>query len=311
MTMGPWGVHYERTETWWDWTAPWHEYLARCQFLLRQGLFVADLCYLQAEAPPQSFHDHPRNGYGWDECSADVVLTRMTVRDGRLVLPDGMSYRLLVLPDSPTMTLALLGKIKDLVEAGATVVGPRPVRSPGLSGYPACDESVQRLAGELWGDCDGQKVKEHRVGLRPRRLGRRAGESAGRRPASGPISRAGPTCITSTAPWETRTSISCPIRCRAAQTAVCSFRVTGKQPEFWWPDTGRIEAAPMFTAENGATRVVVPLEASGSVFVVFRKHAAAASSIVSVAHDGKTVLSTSAEPSDEDRRAESRVRSAG
>ncbi len=165
MTMGPWGVHYERTQTWWDWTAPWHEYLARCQFLLRQGLFVADLCYVQAEAPPQSFHDHPRTGYGWDECSAEVVLTRMTVRDGRLVLPDGMSYRLLVLPESSIMTLALLGKIKDLVEAGATVVGPRPVRSPSLSGYPESDESVQRLASELWGDCDGQKVKEHRVGL--------------------------------------------------------------------------------------------------------------------------------------------------
>ncbi len=80
-------------------------------------------------------------------------------------MPDGMSYRLLVLPESPTMTLALLGKIKDLVEAGATVVGPCPVRSPSLSGHPECDESVKRLASELWGDCDGQKVKEHRVGL--------------------------------------------------------------------------------------------------------------------------------------------------
>ena len=112
--------------------APWHEYLARCQFLLRQGLFVADLCYLQAEAPAQSFHEHPRNGYGWDECSAEVVLTRMTVRDGRLVLPDGMSYRLLVLPESPTMTAALLGKIKDLVAGRCHGRGaaPRQVARP-------------------------------------------------------------------------------------------------------------------------------------------------------------------------------------
>ena len=103
----------------------------RCQYLLRQGLFVADLCYMQAEAPPQSFHDHPRTGYGWDECSAEAVLTRMTVRDGRLVLPDGMSYRLLVLPESSTMTLALLGKVKDLVRLVPPSWGaPRPVARP-------------------------------------------------------------------------------------------------------------------------------------------------------------------------------------
>ena len=60
MTMGPWGQHYERTQTWWDWTPAWHEYLARCQYLLRQGLFVADICYLQPEAPPQGFGYHDR-----------------------------------------------------------------------------------------------------------------------------------------------------------------------------------------------------------------------------------------------------------
>ncbi len=285
MTMGPWGVHYERTQTWWDWTAPWHEYLARCQFLLRQGLFVADLCYLQAEAPPQSFHDHPRTGYGWDECSAEVVLTRMAVRDGRLVLPDGMSYRLLVLPESSTMTVALLNKINNLVEAGATVVGPRPVSSPGLSGYPWCDESVKRLASELWADCDGQKVKEHRLGL-----GRVVWGVA---PASllamsgvGPDFKSRSTLHNiHRALGETDLYfVSNPLP--SSLTTACSFRVTGKQPEFWWPDTGRLEAASIFKEQDGATQVLVPLEASGSVFVVFRKHAEAPSSILGVAHDG-------------------------
>ena len=53
MTMGPWGIHYERTETWWNQTGPWHEYLARCNYLLRQGLFVADICYLADGRRPQ------------------------------------------------------------------------------------------------------------------------------------------------------------------------------------------------------------------------------------------------------------------
>jgi hypothetical protein len=164
MTMGPWGLHYERTETWWEQSRPWHEYLARCQHLLRQGTFVADICYLQPEAAPQGFHGHERRGYDYDNCTAEVVMTRMTVSNGRIVLPDGMSYRVLVLPNVETMTPSLLHRIKDLVAAGATVIGPRPQKSPGLTGYPSCDDEVKQLADELWGDCDGQAVKEHAFG---------------------------------------------------------------------------------------------------------------------------------------------------
>ncbi len=159
MSMGPWGLHYERTQTWWEQSTAWHEYLARCQFLLRRGLFVADVCFLEPEGSPMRFTPTlpgrtgttpDRPGYNFDGCSAEVVLTRMKVRDGRLVLPDGMSYRLLVLPQVDTMTPALLRKIRQLVRAGATVVGPPPVKSPSLSGYPKCDAEVQRLVRELW-----------------------------------------------------------------------------------------------------------------------------------------------------------------
>ncbi len=156
MSMGPWGLHYERTQTWWEQSKAWHEYLARCQFLLQQGLFVADLCFLAPEMAPQAFKSPvksglDRPGYNFDGCPPEVVLTRMKVRDGRLVLPDGMNYGMLVLPQAETMTPKLLRKIKDLVVDGATVVGAPPRKSPSLSGYPACDAEVQDLAAELWG----------------------------------------------------------------------------------------------------------------------------------------------------------------
>jgi hypothetical protein len=150
MMMGPWGQHYERTQTWWEWTPAWHEYLARCQFMLRRGLFVADICYLQPEAPPQGPGDHKRGGYAWDECTTEAVLTRMSVKDGRIVLPDGMNYRVLVLPQVETMTPALLRRIGELVRTGATVVGPPPTKSPSLAGYPQCDEDLKQLANEMW-----------------------------------------------------------------------------------------------------------------------------------------------------------------
>jgi hypothetical protein len=166
MSMGPWGLHYERTQTWWDQSQAWHEYLARCQFLLQQGLFVADICLLAPEGSPQTIDRQrsfiskspdnegqpmDRPGHNFDVCPPEVVLTRMSVKDGRLVLPDGMSYQMLALPQCDTMTPALLGKIKDLVQAGATVAGARPLKSPSLSNYPACDAELKNLAEELWG----------------------------------------------------------------------------------------------------------------------------------------------------------------
>lgn len=168
MSMGPWGLHYERTQTWWEQSKAWHEYLARCQYLLQQGLFVADLCFLAPENSPHRFvspvkSGRDRPGYNFDGCPPEVVLTRMKVKDGRLVLPDGMSYRMLVLPRVPTMTPQLLRKIRQLVAAGATVVGAPPLKSPSLSGYPQCDAEVQALAADLWGaDAPPAELTERR-----------------------------------------------------------------------------------------------------------------------------------------------------
>ena len=293
MTMGPWGQHYERTQTWWEQTPAWHRYLSRCQFVLRQGKFVADICYLQPELPPRAFYDHSFQGYGWDECGAEVVLTRMSVKNGRIVLPDGMSYRVLALPDTDIMTPALLAKIKDLVAAGATVIGPRPTRSPSLSDYPNCDNQVKRLGEELWGDCDGKQIKEHRFGrghviwgLTPAALLGQVGV---------PTDFASPQhlrYIHRTADGADIYFVSNPRP--NAVTSTCTFRVTGKLPELWWPDTGRIERAAVYAIRNGTTDVVLPLGPSGSVFVVFRK-THDSDPIVAVTRDGKPVLSTTAQ----------------
>ena len=305
MTMGPWGQHYERTQTWWELTPAWHVYLSRCQYMLCQGRYVADICYLQPELPPYAFADHPRRGYGWDECSPEVVLTRMSVTNGHIALlplqrgseegvSDGMSYRVLALPDTDTMTPALLSRIKELVAAGATVIGPRPTRSPSLTGYPACDEEVRRIAAELWGDCDGKIVKEHRYGrgrviwgLCPEDLLARVGippDFAAPQHLRWIHRRAGGTDIYFVA--NSRPS---------AVTSTCAFRVTGKRPELWWPDTGRIERAPVYEMTNGVTSVVLTLGPSGSVFVVFRT-GSADDPIVAVTRDGRPVLSAAPQP---------------
>ncbi|MBS1700800.1 MAG: hypothetical protein JST12_04000 [Armatimonadetes bacterium] len=160
MTMGPYGVHWERTETWWDLSAPYHRYIARCQELLRQGLPVADVLYLLPEGAPNVFQAPPsallgemgdRRGYNFDACAPSVLLNRARAKDGRIVLPNGMSYRLLVLPRVKTMTPALMQKVKELKDQGVTIIGNAPDRSPSLTDFPQCDNQVRTLAASAWG----------------------------------------------------------------------------------------------------------------------------------------------------------------
>jgi hypothetical protein len=163
MTMGPnggYGVHWERTQTWWDFVPAYHAYISRCQQMLRRGLPVTDILYLTPEGapcvffPPRSaflpglFAD--RRGYSFDGCAPGTLIARTTVSKGRIVFPDGMSYALLVLPRFQTMTPGLLEKIVKLVEDGATILGAPPLSSPSLSNHPDCDHRVLELAAKLW-----------------------------------------------------------------------------------------------------------------------------------------------------------------
>ena len=173
MTMGGFGIHFERTQTWWDLMPAYTQYLSRSQYLLRQGLSVSDVAFLVAEGAPQTFlapesatkgPRADRLGYTFDAITSENVIANMTFKNGQLTLPDGTSYRVLVLPQRDTMTLPTLRKISQLVNQGATVIGPRPLKSPSLSGFPQNDAEIQRIGAQLWGKIDGVKNTENRVG---------------------------------------------------------------------------------------------------------------------------------------------------
>ena len=161
VTMGPYGVHWDRGQTWWSMVPAYHQYVSRCQFVLSQGKAVADILYLTPEGAPQVFRAPAsalegtevlpdKRGYSFDGCSP-ILLKNAEVKDKRIVFPSGGSYRVLVLPDVETMTPELLAKIASLIKAGATVVGNPPSKSPSLVNYPLCDQQLQKLVAELWG----------------------------------------------------------------------------------------------------------------------------------------------------------------
>jgi len=301
MSMGPWGLHYERTQTWWDMVQPWHDYLTRCQFLLQQGRFVADICYLEPEEAPQKWEapgkPKERPGYNFDGCPAEIARTRMSVKNGRITLPDGTSYRLLVLPDSKTMTPELLTRIRDFVRAGATVVGPKPLRSPSLTDFPDCDARVRDLADDLWGDCDGQGIKEHPFGKGKIVWGKSPADllSAAGVPLDFSSQTRHPEPILR---YTHRVQGDTDIFFVASKSAepedsICAFRVEGKRPALWWPDTGRIQNPAVYDAADGVVRLPIRFDPNASVFVIFRRqNPVEPDRIVSVSHEGSPVLLT-------------------
>ncbi len=282
MTMGKWGNNFERTNTWWEQGRAWMQYLARCQYLLQQGLYVADICYLAGEQVPQTSHTFPvvipPRGYASDVCNEDVLLNRMTVKDGRIVLPDGMSYRLLVLPDS-TMALPVLQKISDLVRAGATVVGPKPTQTPGLADYPNADRQLQALAAASWGPCDGTRVKENALGSGRIVWGEDLAQILGQ--AGVPPDFSCPANFL----FIHRTVGDADIyfisnQKNQAASVTCTFRISGKTPQLWRADTGGMETAPVYNEHGGRTDIPITLDPAGSVFVVFRPPSGPANHLV-------------------------------
>ena len=284
MTMGPYGSTLERTNTWWEQSAAWEKYLARCDFLLQKGLFVADLLYADDEgAPTGPPEPQLKPGFAYDSCDQDVLLNRLSVEQGRLTLPDGMSYRALVLPPARHVTPALVRKLQQLADAGATIIGPKPESSPSLAGYPQCDATVKSLADELWdsGKIISGKAPEDvlaTLGVKPDFQ-----------------------CDLAIPPlYIHRVAGDLDLYFVSNQRSVdeqadCTFRVAGKVPELWHADTGRIEKAAVYSDEGDCIRVPLHLDPAGSVFVVFRPKTSADDHPVSISRTDAPAASPAAD----------------
>jgi hypothetical protein len=278
MTMGQWGFHFERTETWWNQGKAWIDYVSRCQFLLQQGRYVADAAYFNGESVPSEMREgNPAlpAGYQYDAVNSDVLLNHARVKDGRLNLDGGASYAVLILPpQDANLTPPLLRQIAQFVRDGLTVVGARPQHSPSLEDYPRCDAEVRDLAEQLWGNCDGKTVQEHAAGNGRVAWGKPLAELFGEIKLPPDFEYEGGS-------GDSRI-LYCHRQLPDAEIyfvsnqqdrrdrVECSFRVAGRVPELWNAQSGNIEPAPVWREENGRTIVPLQFDPAGSVFVVFR-----------------------------------------
>lgn len=152
--MNAWfGTEFNRHNTWFSQANNYFDYLRRCQHLLQKGLYAADVCYFIGENTPiMTGGTDPAipEGHSYDFINAEVILNRLSVKNGRFVLPDGMSYKVMVLPPFKSMRPEVLKKIEALVKQGGIILGQQPEQSPSLKNYPDSDKKVQKIAGKIW-----------------------------------------------------------------------------------------------------------------------------------------------------------------
>jgi hypothetical protein len=294
MTMGPWGFHFDRTNTWFEQSRAWLTYISRTQQLLRRGVYVADVLYFTGERPPDgSQYSIPvlPIGYTYDLVNADVLLNRVTVRNGEYVLPEGGRYKLLVLPsDLKAMTPTLARKLKQFVDEGATLLGPKPQFSPTLVGYPESEHDLKQIADTLWSLAPrGGKVM----------TGLSIGEALQALGVEPDFSFRGRVPDTAVA-WQHRRLPDGDLffianRQRRVEELVASFRgMAGRQPEIWRTESGDIRDATVFSAETDRALVPLRLEPGESVFVLFRR--AASGTADALLKDGQPVVTSVVAP---------------
>lgn len=272
MTMGPWGFHFDRTNTWFEESAGWLRYLARTQALLQQGSYVADVLYFVGERPPNSAqYAMPvlPPGHTYDLVDAQVLLERVTVQDGHYVLPEGGRYRLLMLPPGlKGMTPALAARLAEFSQQGAAILGPPPQFSPTLQGFP---ESERAMLGDV------EKIWQAPAVWRDRPVADVLRE-LGVQPDFQFVGNHADTALA----WTHRRVEGGDLyfvsnRQRRVEAVNLSFRgMARRHAHVWRPETGKREAAIGLRAEGARAELRLRLEPAESVFVFFEDEEAAA-----------------------------------
>jgi hypothetical protein len=278
LSLGPFGQWFTRNETWAEQAKPWVTYLARSSYLLQQGKFAADIIYFYGEDTNLTslfLHKNPNipEGYNWDYINADALIHVLTFQDGELATPSGMRYHLLALdPHSQHMSLPVLRKIRELVQAGAVVCGTKPTDTPSL----ADDQNeFHRIADQLWGSGDGVNLGRGRV--------------YGKQTLAEALAASNvPPDFSYTHPQPDSSLLFVHRKLNDGdiyfidnrndryENVSATFRVTGKAPDLWHADSGAIEPASYYSAD-GRTTVPLYLSPWETVFVVFRSSASSPS----------------------------------
>lgn len=259
LTLGPFGQYFTRQETWAEEARPWIDYLARSSYMLQQGRFVADALVFYGENSNITWDF--RNvlpeipGYQFDFVNSTALLNVVKAKNGKMITPGGGSYSVLVLDKSAKeMTVPVLRKIKELVDAGVSVVGTKPERTPSLSDDP---KEFRKLVDEVWSNS---------------RVSNKSADDV-----LNSIGVAKDVIITGNKAKILYVHHSTPEmeiywldnRSVNKNHALVSFRIAGKVPMLWQPETGKLKKVS-WEIKDGRTIIPLDFESWEAYFIVFK-----------------------------------------
>ena len=298
MTMGRYGVNWDRGQTWWHLSGEYHEYVARCSYMLRQGRTVADILYLTGEDAPYVFrypdsavrYDNPfypdRKEFNFDAVTPATLIAEATVRDGKIVFESGATYEIMVLPSLDCMSVQLIDKIDYLVANGATIIGMPPANTGSLTDAGKNDRILMERARKIWGSLSvpsAETVRQYGEGKIY--WGGRFSENDGEslyptyEITAGVLRRNGIPedydDVTDKIRYTHRTSEDTDIFFLSNTTDerkefTGKFRTVFDRAEIWNPVTGEMSGATV-DANGGQKEIALALEGNQSCFVVFSR----------------------------------------
>lgn len=285
------GTPFLRGQTWWKYMPAFTDYLARCGHMLQQGLPVADvLWYLGDDLDHKPIQNQPfPAGFQFNYLNQDVLINRLSVKNGLLTTPEGITWKILWLPDQTRLTTESLVRLRELIQQGATVVGRPSFQNPSLSGGPDHDATFKSVIAELWGD-QAADNGDRKIGSGRLIWGMDLGTALNHLALAPDVEGA------SSATWCHRRDGETDIYFIAADRntplhANLTFRSQGL-PELWEPLTGKTKSISVYERNGVHTIVPMDLPAAGSAFVIFRP-GEISPSITKIEHDGSMLVDTS------------------
>lgn len=273
------GTHVNPQVTWWNDADPFVDYMHRVQMMVQEGEFVADVLYYYGDHVPNVFpfkRSDPAGampGFDYD-VTDETIFLQLEVDGDEIVVPGGLRYRILVLPDHRVLSLAVLEKLGKLVHKGAHVLGQKPLKAVSLVGGPDADKKFQKLADKIWGSTE-EPQGSHEYGKGRVSWGVTAREYLTSNGIPTDFSVEGNNSKTEFDYIHYKNGTAhfyfVSNQTEQPQHITARFRVAGQQPELWDALSGKIRRAEAFSQSDSLTSVPLTLEPYGSIFVVFNE----------------------------------------
>ncbi|MBK0381940.1 hypothetical protein I5M32_03125 [Pedobacter sp. SD-b] len=265
MTMNRWGFHMDRTQTWWyNAGAAWFTYVARGSYLLRQGVPVSDLLVFVGDGAPNAvvnrkdFKPTLPTGIHYDNVNSDVLLNRIKVENKQLVLPEGTTYKALVIKNSNQIKLSTLKRIDELAEQGVCIIGDKPISLLGYLHSQQEAEAFNNLVAKIW-NRDNVYTGYNWAAVLAKANIKSDFEIAGRDDIEFMHRKAGDDDIYFSYNPDS-----------VSRTFKIKVNIADKEPEIFNPMDGSTLKVAQYQEENGFTNLSISLLPEESFFIVFK-----------------------------------------